>query len=193
MRGGRAVFHNLNFRLEAGQVLALEGANGAGKTSCLRMIAGLLPQADGVIEFCRDKNSIITDAEERGAHVGWLGHLDGVKAQLSVAENVAFFAALYAAGDNIPDVLGRVGLAAAAGWPVAYLSAGQRRRLALARLLLARRPLWLLDEPTAALDSAGRAPITALVTEHCSTGGMAIIATHDTPALPCARLRLPPS
>lgn len=174
----------------AGHVLALEGPNGAGKTSTLRILAGLLPQAEGTIRFQNGNNVI--DAEERGQLAAWLGHQDGVKAQLSVSENATFFASLFSARKKAAEVLERLGLADAGDWPAHYLSAGQRRRLALVRLLLSNRPLWLLDEPNAALDSAGRELVTALVTEHCAAGGIAIIATHEAPALPCARLKLPP-
>ena len=191
VRGGRTVFRDLSFRVSPGQVLALEGPNGAGKSSTLRMLAGLLAQADGTVRF-RNGKSDVTDAEERGRLVAWLGHQDGVKAQLSVAENAAFWAALYNKEKNIAGILQRVGLAAASDWPAYFLSAGQRRRLALARLVLSNRPLWLLDEPNAALDASGRELVTALIAEHCAEGGIAIIATHETPALPCTRLKLPP-
>lgn len=185
VRGGRSVFRNLNFRVKAGEALALQGANGAGKTSTLRMLAGLLPQAEGDIRF-----GDVEDAEERGHMVAWLGHQDGIKAQLSVAENAAFFARIFGAS-GAADALGRVGLAAQADWPVNFLSAGQRRRLALARLLLSHRPLWLLDEPNAALDEQGRALMTSLIKEHLADAGIAIIATHEAPQIPCARLTLP--
>lgn len=187
-RGGRSVFRDLSFTLERGQVLALEGPNGAGKTSTLRILAGLLPQAEGTIQFYDGTNNV-TDAEERGRFAAWLGHQDGIKAQLSVRENAAFFASLFGAR-KAADVLERVGLAGAADWPAHFLSAGQRRRLALARLLLSNRPLWLLDEPNAALDSGGRELVTALVTEHCTAGGIAIIASHETSALASNRVAL---
>ena len=174
--------------MSAGQVLALEGPNGSCKTSTLRMLAGLLPQAEGTISFQSDHD--VTDAEERGRMVAWLGHQDGVKAQLSVSENAAFFGTLNGTSTTVAEALQRVGLARAADWPAHYLSAGQRRRLALARLLLSNRPLWLLDEPHAALDAEGRALVTSLIKEHCADAGIAIIATHEAPALPCARLQL---
>lgn len=168
----------------------LEGPNGSGKTSTLRMLAGLLTQAEGIIRFQENKGTQITDAEERGKFVAWLGHHDGIKAQLSVAENAEFFARLYGTSQNVTDVIARVGLTQAAELPAAYLSAGQRRRLALARLLLSRRPLWLLDEPTAALDKKGRALATRLAGDHCANGGIAIIASHEPLGLASVHITL---
>ena len=163
-------------------MLVLEGPNGSGKTSTLRMLAGLLPQAEGAIRFQRAGGEEVTDGEERGKFVAWLGHQDGIKAQLSVLENASFFAALFAQ-QYVSETLDRVGLSHAADLPAAYLSAGQRRRLALTRLLLSKRPLWLLDEPTAALDAEGRALVTGLVGDHCAAGGIAIVSSHEKLAL----------
>lgn len=177
-RGERTVFRDLNFSLSRGCALSLEGANGAGKTSALRILAGLLGQSAGEISF-QVYEKKITDGEERGRFVGWLGHLDGIKNQLTVLENARFFAALYASDGDVDPTLEKVGLARALGLPAQYLSAGQRRRLALARLILSRRPLWLLDEPLAALDKSGKALIAELIKAHCSAGGLVIAATHD--------------
>jgi heme exporter protein A len=189
-RGGRTVFRHVNFRVSAGQVLALEGPNGAGKTSTLRMLAGLLPQAEGVIRFQNDKNVAIADGEERGKLVAWLSHQDGIKAQLTVAENARFFASLHNARADLTATLERVGLGHAADLPAAYLSAGQRRRLALTRLLLSNRPLWLLDEPMAALDKDGRALAVKLAGDHCAQGGIAIVASHEPVGLASAHVAL---
>jgi heme exporter protein A len=177
-RGGRVIFRDVNFSLSRGEALSLEGANGAGKTSALRVIAGLLNPSAGKITF-RDSSHEISDGEERGRFVGWLGHLDGIKNQMTVAENAHFFAALYGSEDDAGLTLERIGLARALHLPAQYLSAGQRRRLALARLILSKRPLWLLDEPLAALDSAGKKLIAELIVEHCEAGGIVIAATHD--------------
>jgi heme exporter protein A len=190
VRGGRNVFRQVNFRVRAGEILVLEGPNGSGKTSALRILAGLLPQAEGTIRYQSDKGTEITDGEERGKFVAWLGHHDGIKAQLSVAENAEFFAKLYGANQGHADAVERVGLTQAADLPAAYLSAGQRRRLALARLLLSHRPLWLLDEPTAALDKKGRALATQLANDHCANGGIAIVASHEPLGLASAHITL---
>lgn len=187
-RGDRKLFDGLSFRVSAGQALAVEGANGAGKTSLLRMIAGFLAPAAGRLVL-KSAQSEITDAEERGKVIGWLGHHDGLKPQLTVREQLDFFARLYR---RQPDAsaLERVGLARQAELPCRYLSAGQRRRLALARLLVSERPLWLLDEPFAALDAAGQALIAQLMARHCGHGGLIIAATHDPLGLGNESLKL---
>jgi heme exporter protein A len=150
-RGERKLFEQLSFRVTAGQALAVEGANGAGKTSLLRLLAGFLsPAAGRIVMKIGDAQS--DDAEERGKQVGWLGHHDGLKPQLTVREQLAFYAGLYAKPADAA-VLEQVGLTRQADLPCRYLSAGQKRRLALARLLVSQRPLWLLDEPFAALDT----------------------------------------
>ena len=130
------MFRGLNFSVAAGSLLTLEGPNGAGKTSALRMIAGLLPPAAGTIAFERLESVPITDGEERGRLSAWLGHADGLKAQLRVTENALFFAALAGAQEDVAAILSRVGLSRVLDLPAAYLSAGQKRRLGLARLLL---------------------------------------------------------
>ena len=187
-RGERTLFSALNFRVQAGQALAVEGANGAGKTSLLRLIAGFLAAAAGRIVVKTDgcEND---DAEERGKSVGWLGHQDGLKPQLTVAEQLDFYARLYGhCADG--SVLEQVGLARQADLPCRYLSAGQRRRLALARLLVSKRPLWLLDEPFAALDTSGQALVAHLMARHCGEGGIIIAATHEPLGLGNESLKL---
>jgi heme exporter protein A len=186
-RGGRMVFRGLAFSLARGETLSLEGPNGAGKTSALRILAGLLAPAAGSLSF-RSGGGEITDAEERGRFVAWLGHHDGVKNQMSVVENARFFAGLYGSADAPDDAIARVGLSRAYDLPAQYLSAGQRRRLGLARLLLSRRPLWLLDEPLSALDAGGKALAAALISEHCGAGGIAIAATHEALGIAAQRL-----
>jgi heme exporter protein A len=209
-RGDRKLFDGLSFRVTAGQALAVEGANGAGKTSLLRIIAGFLAPAAGRLVLKSAQTEII-DAEERGKAVGWLGHHDGLKPQLTVREQLDFFARLYRdplraslaqapatgtssasrAGEaDLISVLERVGLARQAELPCRYLSAGQRRRLALARLLVSERPLWLLDEPFAALDTSGQALIAQLMARHCGHGGIIIAATHDPLGLGNESLKL---
>jgi heme exporter protein A len=187
-RGERRLFDGLNFRVRAGQALAVEGANGAGKTSLLRLIAGFLTPAAGRL-VVKTAISESDDAEERGKVVGWLGHQDGLKPQLTVIEQLTFFARLYrSTADAV--VLERVGLVRQAELPCRYLSAGQRRRLALARLLVSNRPLWLLDEPFAALDTSGQALVAQLMALHCGAGGIIIAATHEPLGLGNESLKL---
>ena len=187
-RGERTLFSALSFRVKAGQALAVEGANGAGKTSLLRLIAGFLAPAAGrlIVKTVAGESD---DAEERGKAIGWLGHQDGLKPQLTVREQLDFFAQLYR-GSADDDLLERVGLARQADLPCRYLSAGQRRRLALARLLAGKRPLWLLDEPFAALDVHGQSLVAQLMARHCGEGGIIIAATHEPLGLGNESLKL---
>lgn len=189
LRGARLVFRDLDFRIEKGHALAIEGPNGAGKTSLLRMLGGFLSPAAGTIRL-RTDSAEISDGEERGKFVGWLGHQDGVKPQLSVLENLNFFARLYGAEKPAKSALSEVSLARIADLPGQYLSAGQKKRLALARLKLSRRPLWLMDEPLASLDAAGKKLVAQFVTAHCASGGIVIAATHEPLGIDCAKLVL---
>src|SRR3954464_14323648 len=189
-RGGRRIFRDISFAAATGQVLTLEGPNGAGKSSALRILAGFLPQAAGEIRMQMSAGYDVTDAEERGRQVGWIGHNDGVKAQLSVLENARFFAALSGARIVVVEVLNHVGLNRLIDLPAQYLSAGQRKRLGLARLILSNRPLWLMDEPLSSLDAAGRTLTAELIGEHCDDGGIAIVATHETLGLDAQRFFL---
>jgi heme exporter protein A len=185
IRGGRVLFRDLSFKADAGSALALEGANGSGKTSLLRMIAGFLSPAVGAIRF-----GAVSEPEERGKQVGWLGHHDAVKPQMSVRETLVFFARLHGGAGDIGAAMDAVGLTRLADLPGQYLSAGQKKRVALARLKLSGRPLWLMDEPLASLDTAGKALAAGLVAAHCASGGVAVIATHEPLGLDCARLVL---
>ena len=188
VRGDKKLFDGLSFRVTAGQALAVEGANGAGKTSLLRLIAGFLTLAAGRL-IVKSADGESDDGEERGKIIGWLGHLDGLKPQLTVIEQLNFFAHLY--GKAVDGaLLEQVGLARQADLPCRYLSDGQRRRLALARLLASRRPLWLLDEPFAALDRSGQALVAQLMARHCGQGGIIIAATHDPLGLGNESLKL---
>jgi heme exporter protein A len=188
MRGERRLFDGLSFTVRAGQALAVEGANGAGKTSLLRLLAGFLAPAAGRV-VVKDESGEITDAELRGKRIGWLGHHDGLKPQLTAREQLEFYAALYAQRADA-GVLEQVGLARQAELPCRYLSAGQKRRMALARLVVSNRPLWLLDEPFAALDTAGQTLVARLMTMHCGAGGIVIAATHDPLGLGNESLKL---
>src|SRR5579871_3504495 len=189
-RGARRIFRDISFAAASGQVMTLEGPNGAGKSSALRIIAGLLPQAAGEVRLQMTAGYAITDSDERARLVGWMGHTDGVKAQLTVTENARYFADLYGARIDLAGVLDHVGLKRLGAIPAQYLSAGQRRRLGLARLILSNRPLWLLDEPLSSLDAAGRRVAAELIGEHCDDGGIAIVATHETLGLDASRFFL---
>jgi heme exporter protein A len=189
IRGGRLVFRDVGFRVEAGQALSLEGPNGAGKSSLLRMIAGFLTPASGAIRLTND-GAEISDGEERGNFIGWLGHHDAAKPQLTPRETLRFYAELYGANGGIDLALEEVGLIRARDLPCQYLSAGQKKRLSLARLKLSARPLWLLDEPLAALDSAGKSLAAQFIASHCASGGIAIVATHEALGIEATRLAL---
>jgi heme exporter protein A len=173
-RGGRSVLSGLSLALNPGEALALTGPNGAGKTTLLRAMAGLLPLTAGRI------HAEGGDPEAQLAEqLHLLGHADGVKTQLSAAENVVFWAELLG-GDarEAATALDAVGLGHAADLPAAFLSAGQKRRLSLCRLITARRDLWLLDEPATALDTDGLDRLAQLVEIHRAAGGLVIAATH---------------
>jgi heme exporter protein A len=177
VRGGREVFEGVNFAVEAGEALAITGRNGAGKTTLLRLIAGLLEPAHGRLELTGGAAEVTLPEQ---AH--YLGHRDALKPALSVLENLQFWYAFLGAQDasiaSALSALEAVGLAGLAGLPAAYLSAGQRRRLAIARLVAAPRPVWLLDEPTAALDTASQARLAELMRTHLAGGGLIVAATH---------------
>jgi len=188
IRAHRVLFRDLRFSVPAGALLSIEGPNGVGKTSLLRLIAGFLRPAAGTVRF-KTGASAVEDAEERGGFVGWLGHQDAVKPQMSVREQLAFFARLHGARSG-EAALATFGLAHLADLPGQFLSAGQRRRLALARLKLGGRPLWLMDEPLAALDSTGKKLASDAITAHCAAGGIVLAATHEPLGLAGETLRL---
>lgn len=172
-RGDAIVLKDVAFTVEGGGALSIVGPNGAGKSTLLRTLAGLITPLAGEVRF--------EEAEEETSpreFMHLLGHLDAVKAGLSVRRNLAFARDALGGEGDLSAALSRVGLSALEELPGAALSAGQKRRLALARLLCAPRPIWLLDEPTAALDVGGQALLAELVHDHRRAGGMVIAATH---------------
>lgn len=176
-RGARTLFEGLSFALAEGQILLVKGQNGVGKSSLLRQLAGLVPIAAG--EVTMGETSLQRDRAAFQERLIYAGHLDAVKPALSVRDNLALWASVYGPGaSRVDPVLERFGLGAMAGRPAAECSAGQRRRLGLARLMLVTRPLWLLDEPTVSLDAEGTKMMAAMIESHASLGGMAVIATH---------------
>lgn len=173
-RGGLRAVEGLSFSLEAGRALILRGPNGIGKTTLLRSVAGLQPPAGGRVEIAPDS-------------VAYAAHADGLKSALSVAENLRFWADIFGQPDIAP-ALDAMNLRELAERPAGALSAGQKRRLGLARLLVTGRPLWVLDEPTVSLDAESVALFAGLVRAHLGQGGAALIATHIDLGLPEAEI-----
>ncbi|HMW78641.1 MAG: cytochrome c biogenesis heme-transporting ATPase CcmA [Betaproteobacteria bacterium] len=194
VRGDRRLFKGVGFRLEAGELLFLQGKNGAGKTSLLRMLIGLLPPESGQIQW--KGRPIRSLADEFRADLCYLGHLNAIKEELTPLENL--MAAARLAEEELPeddalDALEQVGLAGREDLACKYLSQGQKRRVALARLVKEKRPLWVLDEPFVALDLAAVAWLAGLIGAHLQRGGLAVMTTHqlvDIPAGAVKELRL---
>lgn len=181
-RGGRLVFSGLSFHVEAGGLLLLRGPNGAGKTSLLRMLAGLIEPARG---------AIVVKGGEAGLPLAqqchFVAHQEALKPALTVEENLAFWARFLGGGD-VRRGLDAFELAALADLPAALLSAGQRRRLALSRLALLHRPVWLMDEPTNALDAVSQVRLARVMGEHLERGGIIVAATHVDLVLKATRV-----
>ena len=181
-RGERLVFAGLDCRLPAGGALVLTGRNGSGKSSLLRLLATLLAPAAGRLLW--GGQPVVDDAAGHRARVHYVGHLDAAKPALTPRESLVFWAGLRGVAEPpVGEALDRFGLHLVADWPCRFLSAGQRRRLALARLVAAPAPVWLLDEPTAALDEDGEARLAAAIAEHRAAGGRVAVATHQRLAL----------
>ncbi len=182
-RGTACLFEGLSVALAPGEALAVRGPNGAGKTTLLRTLGGFAPALEGRI-LCGPAGALSEDTGARREAVAYLGHGDGLKGAMSAAETVAFWARLF--GGRTEGVLDTVRLADRADLPVRALSAGQRRRLALARLLVCRRPVWLLDEPAVSLDDRSIGLLERLIADHRARGGIAVVALHGGLALPDA-------
>jgi heme exporter protein A len=174
IRGGRQVFSGVGFAVDAGAALLVTGPNGAGKSSLLRLIAGLVGGAGGGIALDGGDGELTI-----GEQAHYLGHQDALKSSLSVEENLAFWASVLGDGNaRVGTALAAVGLDSLARLPAIYLSAGQRRRLSIARLIAIARPIWLLDEPTSGLDASGQAMLADLMRAHLAAGGLILAAAH---------------
>lgn len=180
IRDDRVLFEQLAFELLSGQVLLLEGKNGSGKTSLLRILCGFREPDAGAIRWCGDA---IKDSSFY-AQMAYVGHLDGIKKELTVLENLKMSLALNSPGRySIDQALSKVHLSGYDDVLVQALSAGQKRRLSLARLLITENVLWILDEPFTSLDRQGIALIETLMIEHCANGGMIVLTSHHDIAL----------
>ncbi|WP_419908173.1 heme ABC exporter ATP-binding protein CcmA [Hoeflea sp.] len=188
-RSGQIFFSGISFSLSAGEALVVSGPNGVGKSTFLRVLAGLLPDSDGSVRL--EGADVETVAE--GAH--YLGHRNGMKRELTVRENLEFWRDFMAPGDSdansvrlsVLEAVKAVGLDGIDYLPFGYLSAGQQRRIAMARLLVSHRPLWILDEPTSALDVQSQEMFSGLVAGHLGSGGLVVAASHHALGLDNAR------
>ena len=189
VRGGREVFRGLGFSLKSGEALLVTGRNGAGKSSLLRMVAGLVRIAAGRLAL--EGGEADTPIAEQ-AH--YLGHQDAMKPSLSVWENLKFWTEFLGTRRAVESALDAVDLSPLAHLPAAYLSAGQRRRLSIARLIAVPRTIWLLDEPTSSLDAPSQKRLAELMRGHLADGGMIVAAAHGPIGLERAReLKLGPA
>jgi len=184
MRGDRELFSDLNFSLRNGQLLHLKGHNGSGKTTLMRILAGLLHSEDGEIRW--NGEQITKARQEYHEELLYLGHLNGLKGDLSAVENLRIDAAI--TGQSLSEeqawqVLSDIGLRGHEDLPTKYLSQGQKRRVALARLWFSRKKLWILDEPFSALDVAAVDDLQGVIRRHLGAGGMVIVTTHQEVAL----------
>ncbi|TXF11129.1 cytochrome c biogenesis heme-transporting ATPase CcmA [Pelomicrobium methylotrophicum] len=188
VRGDQEIFRGVSFELAPGSLLQVAGPNGSGKTSLLRILCGLLAPESGEVRWAGEPIRDLGD--EYFSKLHYVGHLNGIKDELSALENLRIFAGL--SGEPIEegraaDALRRMGLGGREDFPVKRLSQGQKRRVALARLAMADRPLWILDEPFAALDAEAVAIVQALVEEHLERGGLAVLTTHQAAEIRCAQ------
>ncbi len=183
-RDDRILFSGLNFTLHPGRALLVEGANGSGKTTLLRAVCGFVRPESGSVLW--DGEDIERIRPEYQAEIAYLGHHHGIKEELTALENLRIARALGRGGTlDEEDALDRVGMAGFEDALVRTMSAGQRRRVALARLLVVDARLWIMDEPFTALDVRGIAMVEALLEEHCAAGGMALLSSHHPVTLSC--------
>ena len=184
-RGGRVLFKDLSLALNPSDVLIVRGPNGSGKTSLLRLLAGLLTPDEGDFrwqgEQHRDARTLVAGA------VHYLGHAHGLKPFLTVAENLSLWAKLYGGGGGIEKAADKTGVGNLLGIPVKYLSEGQKKRVNLARFLSVPLPLWIMDEPTAALDAGGRGLVADMVAAHGKEGGITVLAAHQDMKIKAAK------
>ncbi len=173
-RGGRLIFADLSFLMNDGEAVMLRGPNGVGKSTLLRVLSGML-DADG--EVVLNGTALSDDRDAIQEQIAYSGHLDAIKSQLTVAENLTFWAKLFGDG-SVDRAVELFSLSEIWDRPAHACSAGQKRRLGLARLVVSNRPLWLLDEPTVSLDVETTARFAEIIADHCAGGGMALIATH---------------
>jgi len=186
-RGEDLLFSDISFDLGSGDALVLTGRNGSGKSTLLRVVAGLLPADAGRVLWTGEDETV-----RAGEACHYLGHRNAMKAELTVRENLVFWKSFLGdleggAGMSAVEAADRVGLGGIAHLPFGYLSAGQQRRMAFAKLLVAYRPVWILDEPTAALDTRAEQTFTDLIKQHLAAGGMLLAATHQPLGLENAR------
>lgn len=179
-RGEDLIFQDISFEIASGEALVVKGPNGSGKSTLLRVLAGLLPAETGTAKLVAAAQPV----ERLGEACHYLGHRNAMKRELTVDENLTFWKAFFGdfpggAGVSIDEAAESVGLGSIIHLPFGYLSAGQQRRMAMAKLLVAWRPVWILDEPTAALDVDAEKMFAGLVTTHLARGGIAIAATHQ--------------
>ena len=177
-RGGRLVLADLSFSCAAGEALVVRGVNGSGKSTLLRALATLLDVRSGKIRL---EGLDLEDERQRAEYVHYLGHLDGIKTALTVEENLAIWQSYYggAVSGGLTAALEAFDLTPLRDLPAQYLSAGQKKRLALSRLLVVRRPLWLLDEPSVSLDARNKERLADLINQHTGDGGLAIVTSHE--------------
>lgn len=179
-RGEDLIFQDISFEIPRGEALVVKGPNGSGKSTLLRVLAGLLPAETGTAKLVAAAQPV----ERLGEACHYLGHRNAMKRELTVDENLVFWKAFFGdfsggTGISVDEAVESVGLGGIVHLPFGYLSAGQQRRMAMAKLLVAWRPVWILDEPTAALDASAEAMFAGLVTTHLARGGIAIAATHQ--------------